>query len=279
MNELVSIIMPAYNAEKFIEAAISSALSQLHQDIELIVINDGSTDNTVDLVKSFDDERIILINSQNEGVSAARNKGLAVMRGNYFTFLDADDELPKQSISLRMEVMRNNPNVHFVDGWIVRMDESLEQEIGIQKPDWAGPPLEELLKLNPAVFSGLTWLIRRDNQRRYSFTTGMTHAEDLWFFISIASQGEYQVVEHPTLLYRQVHGSAMSNIGGLEMGYSKLVQLAKEQQVIKASSQQLRFMSWKCRSIVWKSYLKRGRLKEAMRVFFLGLKKELPNKG
>lgn len=89
----VSIVMPAYNVEDYISASIQSVINQTFQDWELIVVNDGSTDQTQEIIEKFVtlDTRIQLVNKENGGVSSARNKGLALARGEYISFLDSDD--------------------------------------------------------------------------------------------------------------------------------------------------------------------------------------------
>ncbi|MDT8443890.1 MAG: glycosyltransferase family 2 protein [Desulfuromonadales bacterium] len=87
-----SVIIPTYNRAHCIMSAVNSVLNQTHADFELIVVNDGSTDNTVDLLAAIDDERMRVIHQENRGVSAARNAGLAAARGEWMTFLDSDDE-------------------------------------------------------------------------------------------------------------------------------------------------------------------------------------------
>lgn len=87
----ISVIMPAYNSGDYIGKAIESVLTQTLDDFELIIINDGSLDNTSQVIGSFDDERIILINQENQGPGAARNNALKIACGEYVMFLDADD--------------------------------------------------------------------------------------------------------------------------------------------------------------------------------------------
>lgn len=88
---LVSIIIPAYNAHRYIERSLKSVLSQTYGNMEIIVIDDGSKDDTADLVSAFKDPRIRLIRQQNQGQGAARNNGIKSSRGVYVTFLDSDD--------------------------------------------------------------------------------------------------------------------------------------------------------------------------------------------
>lgn len=87
----VSVILCVYNEEKFIRKAIESILNQSLTDFELIIVNDGSTDNTLGIIESYDDDRIQLINQSNTGLGASRNKAINIAEGEFMTFLDGDD--------------------------------------------------------------------------------------------------------------------------------------------------------------------------------------------
>src|SRR5690554_3087136 len=87
---VVSIIMPTYNRAEFISAAISSVLRQTYESFELIVIDDGSTDETAQVIRSFTDQRVLFVRQANHGRSAARNRALGMARGRYIAFLDSD---------------------------------------------------------------------------------------------------------------------------------------------------------------------------------------------
>lgn len=97
----VTVVIAAYNAEKFIQETLDSVTAQSIENLELIVVDDGSTDGTLDILRAFADRRLILIRQENKGVSAARNAGLAVARAPYIFFLDADDVLSPDAL-LRM---------------------------------------------------------------------------------------------------------------------------------------------------------------------------------
>lgn len=101
--KLVSIIMAAYNADKYIYDAIESCLNQTYSNIELIIINDGSTDNTLGVIQKFNDKRIVLINQTNQGQCKATNVGLKQSSGQYIQFLDADDLLARDKIHYQVE--------------------------------------------------------------------------------------------------------------------------------------------------------------------------------
>ena len=87
----ISVVLPVFNGGRYIEKAIDSVLSQSLDDFELIIVNDGSTDNTLEIINGFNDKRIILINQENRGPGAARNRALEIVRGEYVMFLDSDD--------------------------------------------------------------------------------------------------------------------------------------------------------------------------------------------
>lgn len=99
-SKLVSIIVPAYNVENYIKACLSSILEQTYRAIEVIVVNDGSTDRTRDRIEALQvtDDRIHLLSQDNQGVAAARNAGIAVAKGEYLCFVDGDDRLVRDCI-------------------------------------------------------------------------------------------------------------------------------------------------------------------------------------
>ena len=90
-NDLISIIVPVYNVEKYIKKCAESLLSQTYDNCEFIFVNDGTKDKSVEIIETINDSRIKIINQENKGVSAARNKGLDFAHGKYIVFLDADD--------------------------------------------------------------------------------------------------------------------------------------------------------------------------------------------
>lgn len=108
LRNKISIIMPAYNAEKYLELSILSVLNQNFNNFELIIVNDGSTDKSEQICKKYlSDERVKLISQNNSGPSSARNAGLKAMTGDFLMFLDADDFLDKNALSSLIEVMEH----------------------------------------------------------------------------------------------------------------------------------------------------------------------------
>ena len=103
MNPLVSIIIPVYNTASFVVEAVRSALDQTYQNVEVIVVDDGSTDNSLSLVESIHDERLRVFPQINQGACVARNRGIAEARGAYVKFLDSDDILYPDAVAVQLE--------------------------------------------------------------------------------------------------------------------------------------------------------------------------------
>lgn len=111
---LVSIIIPVYNGERFIQECVESALNQDYEEIEVIVVNDGSTDKTLDILKHYDNQ-IILINQDNYGVSSALNRGILHSKGEWIHRLSADDVLYYHAISSMVKNIKSNNEIYYSD--------------------------------------------------------------------------------------------------------------------------------------------------------------------
>ena len=102
----ISIIVPVYNGEKYLKRCINSLISQTYKNIEIIIINDGSTDETINICKSYSDRRIKLVNNTNHGVSYSRNDGIKKSTGDYITFIDADDWIESDCIENNVRILK-----------------------------------------------------------------------------------------------------------------------------------------------------------------------------
>jgi glycosyltransferase involved in cell wall biosynthesis len=123
LDPLVTVIIPVYNAERYIATAIESIINQSYSNYELIVIDDGSTDNSFHIANQYQSAQVRIIKQQNKGASAARNQGLKLAKGEYIQFLDADDFLGKDKIKLQVELiylkedfLALGPTAYFNDG-------------------------------------------------------------------------------------------------------------------------------------------------------------------
>lgn len=123
-NPLVSIIVPAYNAERFIGRALESAICQTYRDVEIVVVDDGSNDRTAEIIHAVRDSRIRYLSQTNRGQGPARNKGLRASTGGYVTFLDADDYYRPRKVERQVAFLETHPEfgavfcnpLHFYSG-------------------------------------------------------------------------------------------------------------------------------------------------------------------
>lgn len=265
MSELVSVIMPAYNASRFIRESINSVISQTYQNWELLIINDGSTDNTGEAVKSFADERIRYFEKKNGGVSSARNLGLREMKGEFFCFLDADDELPENSLEIRSQYLAEHSEVDLLDGWVLVMDQKMGEVHRVYGPFYNGKVAKFFIRVDDKYFFGPNLMIRNKGIK-YLFNEVMTHAEDLWFYTELAWQGDlhYDKVDDVIYHYRRTPGSAMSNLSALEKGYwDYYINVSRLQGVTKG---ELSYLKRKIKRIMFRSYLRRKKIINAVKV-------------
>jgi teichuronic acid biosynthesis glycosyltransferase TuaG len=262
---LVSVIMPAYNAAAYIEEAIQSVLNQTYQNWELLIVNDGSKDDTEAKIKAFEDTRIHYFKQENQGVSAARNLALKNMKGDFFCFLDADDAYPPKSIEARLKVFKESEDIYFVDGTVLKKDADLKETLSVKKHTFVGDPRSALIRLDGSCFFGPSWMIRRDIDRTYQMKVGMTHAEDLFFYISISDKGIYKSCDEEILYYRVTDSSAMSNLKGLENGYAELYEEVK--QIEGVDQEDLNYLKKRIRRIMFRSYLRNLELIKAIKAY------------
>ena len=261
----VSIILPAYNAEAYVEEAICSVLAQSYAAWELIVIDDGSTDNTAKLVGNFVDPRIKFIRQKNQGVSAARNAGLDCAVGQYVTFMDSDDVLPPDALFLRAACLDMHPQVDIVNGAVRITSQGcyVRQYVPSMK---IGPLFPRLARLEEGVFFGPFYMLRRALIKAYRFPVGISHCEDLIFFITLAHDVglHYGSVDGVVYEYRIRNGSAMSDIHGIENGYLELIRHATS--LCCLSKTDYKCLKRRIAYIMIKSWVRRGRLLRALNI-------------
>jgi len=129
----ISVIIPVFNGERFIAEAIQSVLDQKYEPLEIIVIDDGSTDGTKKVVELFD-EKIILISQTNQGVASARNAGLKKATGDLIAFLDADDIWVNNKLFLQTHILKENPEIDVVFGMLLHTDFLSYEELKLMVP-------------------------------------------------------------------------------------------------------------------------------------------------
>ncbi len=197
---LVSVIVPVYNGAQFIGKAIESVLVQNYDPLEIIIVDDGSTDETANIVKSYNNMRYIY--QPNQGVAAARNSGIENSRGKLIAFLDADDCWAPNKLNIQVDCLLKHPHICCTLG---RQKNFLEP--GTEKPFWLRE--EHLLKDNVGFLP--TLLIRRDIFDKVGlFNPGYKISEDVEWFSRVKDASVPVMVVPEIVLYRRIHDTNLS---------------------------------------------------------------------
>lgn len=200
---LISIVMPAYNAEKYIKTAISSVISQTYQEWELLVMDDGSRDQTSDIVKSYmaTDQRIYYYpNQENMGVCAARNKGIEKSHGDWIAFLDSDDCWDSHKLEIQVKAIKQYGARFLYTGSAFMDDSGKQLDYILSVPEQIG--YHELLKQN--VISCSSVLIEKNLMLQYPMKQGDRLHEDFAVWLQIL-KNEVPIaygIDRPLLIYR-----------------------------------------------------------------------------
>jgi glycosyltransferase involved in cell wall biosynthesis len=203
---LVSAVIPAYNAALYLAATIASALDQTHPHVEVIVVDDGSTDDTPRIARGFSGP-VIYVSQKNAGQSAARNLGISVSRGEFIAFLDADDLWEPTKCTRQLEAFRRRAEYSLVHTGRTVID---EHDRVLRSMDVPPPPedgLVDLLKRNVITTSSV--MVRADRLEDTPFADGIQGCEDWDLWLRLADAGPLGYVSEPLTRYR-VHSSNIS---------------------------------------------------------------------
>ena len=150
----ISVVIPVYNTEKYLDQAIESVLKQDEKPLEIIVVDDASSDNSVNVAEQFGNKIALLKQPKNSGCGAARNRGIEYAKGKYLAFIDADDLWTNAKLKNQLAYLENNPDIDMVFGMV-------EQFISPELPDDEKKKLREELKKMPGYVAG-AMLIRKE---------------------------------------------------------------------------------------------------------------------
>ena len=191
----VSVIIPTYNRAQRLGKAIDSVLAQSHQDFELIVVDDGSEDNTDELIENYNSD-IVYIRQENSGAAAARNRGIEKARYNLLAFLDSDDWFAENKLKTQIEAMNRNPSClisHTNEIWY-RNGQILNQKLKHKKS--SGDIFAQSLELCAVGMS--TIMIHKEIFDRYGFfDEGYPCCEDYEFWLRISAEEKFLLVKEP----------------------------------------------------------------------------------
>lgn len=199
MDHLVSVVIPAHNSRRYIAAALDSILEQKHRPLEIVVVDDGSTDSTARMVSGYAPE-VRLIEQERGGHPAARNAGIREAKGEFLGFLDHDDLWCSQKLELQMAAFERNPTLDLVFGHIQNF---FTPEMTLAERERVAVPLRPL----PGLLQG-AMLARRESFDRVGFFSeerGMGDFLD-WYGRAMLARMKVEVLPE-TVVYRRIHAN------------------------------------------------------------------------
>jgi glycosyltransferase involved in cell wall biosynthesis len=261
-NPQVSVIIPTYNRAWIIKEAVDSVLMQDHKDFELIVVDDGSTDNTSDVLALYGEDVIVLF-QENKGVSAARNRGIAEASGQFIAFLDSDDLWLPQKLGTQVEFFNQTP------GALICQTEEVWIRNGIRvnpknrhkKP--SGMIFEPSLEL--CLVSPSAVMIRRELlDKTGGFDETLPACEDYDLWLRISCRFPVYLIEIPLIVKRGGHDDQLSKGAGLDKFRIKAIEKIIKTGILSGDQHQaaLNMLKNKC-DIYAAGCRKRGRKEEA----------------
>jgi glycosyltransferase involved in cell wall biosynthesis len=209
MTPFFSIVLPTFNRAHLVGRAIESIRAQTFADWELIIIDDGSWDNTFEIIQPFvlNDDRLRYHYAQNRGLAMARNTGIQMSIGEYITFLDSDDEYAPEHLALRAEYLKERPEVELLHGGV----EVIGPEMVADKHD----PSRQI-PISECVVGG-TFVIRRDLAERLQGFHDIAYGDDTDFFARAEkTTAIIHKIDVPTYRYNRTESDSLTAIAGRE---------------------------------------------------------------
>lgn len=223
---VISVIIPVYNGEKTIEETVRSVLNQTFQDFEIIIIDDGSKDATLEVIQQILDPRIQVYSYANSGQGASRNRGFSYATGQYISFLDADDLWTPDKLEAQLEALQTNSDAAVAYSWTDFIDEFGNFLRPGSHLNISGNVYPHLLLTN-ILENGSNPLIRREAINKVGdFDESLPPAEDWDFYLRLAAVYPFVVVPRPQILYRVYANSSSTNVFHLETVSVKVIDKA-----------------------------------------------------
>lgn len=234
---LVSVIIPAYNSEKYLTATVESVLVQTYAQWELIIVDDGSMDGTYEIASQYakDDNRIKVLRQNNSGVSIARNNGYRQSIGKYLGFLDADDIWLPTNLAEKVAYLEVHPSVGLVHTDMRFVDANLNP-VGHINIGLEGNVLDDLLLWEECVIpSPSSILVKREIVEKAGlFDKRLSTAADQEFFFRVASITEIGRIPKALGLYRTHSANMSKNVALLEMDHILAFRIAEGNKLFKS---------------------------------------------
>ncbi len=204
----ITVLMPVYNGERFLASAIESVLTQSFADFEFLIINDGSTDRSVEIIQNYPDPRIRIVHQENRGVAEALRMGIQLARGEYVARMDADDECVPERLALQKKVLDEHPEVCLVHGMHDLIDGSgkvVRKNCGLPRTD----KQTKWLLLWGNIISHPTVMLRMTSLKAngLNFRPETNGAEDFDLWNRLSEKGVFYYLPTVLLRYRMHAGS------------------------------------------------------------------------
>ena len=207
----VSVVVPCYNGERFIAQTLESILSQTHENIEIIVVDDGSTDATPAIVQGVPDERVRYLRQENAGVSEARNLGLSKAGGRLVAFVDSDDLLTPDFLESRIGFLDSHPGFQGCCGAVTLIDEDGTSLPGEYK---GAQDVEDVLLFRPSTITcPSNYVFRTSLLKQWDarFNSRLSSTADRYFLLDVLKHGKIGYVERGGALIYRYCSSSMSH--------------------------------------------------------------------
>jgi glycosyltransferase involved in cell wall biosynthesis len=200
----VSVVIPTYNRALMLKEAIQSVLDQTYSDYEIIVVDDGSTDNTREVVNGFSDKRIIYVFQENRGRSNARNRGISLAQGRYVAFLDADDLFLPTKLEKQVFFMENNPGIVFSHTSYIRVNVKGEHIEEVKSGTFSGKVYPEIIR-GCSIATPTVMIDREVLDKNLRFNETLQVGEDVILWTQLARKSTFIGILEPLSEVR-IHG-------------------------------------------------------------------------
>jgi glycosyltransferase involved in cell wall biosynthesis len=208
----VTVLMAVYNGEKYLRESIESILGQTYGNFEFLIINDGSTDKSLEIIKSFKDTRIKVVNnSKNVGVASALNKATGLIKGEYIARMDCDDTCYPDRLEKEVAILNGNKDISIIAANVVLMDAE-GKENGFWTEDIKTRTHEEIYRMlpNENCISNPTVMFRTSSFAKYKYHSFRKGSEDWDLWLQMASGGERFYKINEVLVKYRIHGSSVT---------------------------------------------------------------------
>jgi glycosyltransferase involved in cell wall biosynthesis len=231
MNEpakepVVSIILAAYNAGRFLKATVDSVLQQTLRDWELIAVDDGSTDSTLEQLHQYSDERMRVVQQNHVGYATALNAGLRLARGAYIAFLDQDDLWVKSKLAKHIELMDGHPEVDLTFSWSRFINEA-GQDIGLHPLRWRGAISFRQLLADFVIGTTSSIVVRRkelDQTGGFDPELPMYCDMDLCLRVALYRPDNIHAISEELTLYRRHSGQMSKDWRGMRQDWERMLE-------------------------------------------------------